>query len=100
MTGHYMAASQVSLSDIDIQGEVKWHYVSDSSRHGFCPECGSQIFWRNDKNDFLSVTAGSMQDTSRLEVAGHVFVGEKGDYYQISDDEKRFICWDDSIAHS
>jgi len=99
MTGHYMAAAQVNLNDIEIKGEAKWYYVSDSSRHGFCPDCGSQIFWRNDKNDFLSITGGSMNDTSSLDVAGHVFVGEKGDYYEISGDEKRYICWDNSIQH-
>ena len=100
MTGHYMAAAQAELNEIEINGEPKWYYVSESSRHGFCPDCGSQMFWRNDKNEFLSITAGSMHDTKKLQVAGHVFVGEKGDYYQISSDEKRYICWDDSIPHS
>lgn len=100
MTGHFMAAAQVNLSDIEIKGEAKWYYVSDSSRHGFCPDCGSQIFWRNDKNDYLSVTGGSMNDTTSVELAGHVFVGEKGDYYQIPSDEKRYLCWDSSSHHS
>jgi len=95
-----MAASQVALSDIEITGEPKWFYVSDTSRHGFCPDCGSQTFWRNDKNEFLSVTAGSMHDSSKLEVAGHVFAGEKGDYYEIDPNEPRYMCWADSIAHN
>jgi len=100
MTGHYMAAAQVNLSDLSVDGEPKWYYVSESSRHGFCPDCGSQIFWRNDRNDFLSITGGSMNDTTNLHVAGHVFVGEKGGYYDIPGDEKRYICWDDTIQHS
>jgi hypothetical protein len=100
MTGHHMAAAQVSLNDIEIKGEAKWYYVSDSSRHGFCENCGSQVFWRNDNNDFLSITGGSIDDAPTLQVAGHVFVGEKGDYYEISGDEKRYICWDSTIQYS
>ena len=57
MTGHFMAASQVALEEIEIRGEPKWFYVSENSRHGFCPDCGSQLFWRNDNNPYLSVTA-------------------------------------------
>lgn len=97
MTGHYMAAAQVKLSNIEIEGEPKWYYVSALSRHGFCPDCGSQLFWRNDNNDFLSITGGTIDGASNLKVAGHVFVGEKGDYYEISGDEKRYICWGSSI---
>jgi hypothetical protein len=100
ITGHYMAAAQVNLSNIEIEGEPKWHYVSALSRHGFCADCGSQVFWRNDNNDFLSITGGSIDGASNLKVAGHVFVGEKGDYYEISGDEKRYICWGSSIQHS
>lgn len=99
MTGHHMAAAQVDLANIKIQGEAKWFYVSEKSRHGFCPECGSQLFWRNDNNDFMSITGGTMNSSEGLDVSGHVFTGEKGDYYEISADEPRFICWDDSIKH-
>ena len=100
MTGHYMAAAQVKLADLELVGQPKWYYVSESSRHGFCSDCGSQIFWRNDNNEFLSITAGSMHDTSNLEIAGHVFVGEKGDYYQIPSHENGYICWGESIQHA
>jgi hypothetical protein len=99
MTGHYMAAAQVNLNDIEIKGEPQWYYVSDSSRHGFCGDCGSQMFWRNDSNDVLSITGGSINQAPTLKVAGHVFVGEKGDYYDISSNEKRYIRWDSSIKN-
>jgi hypothetical protein len=95
-----MAAAQVDLGDIDIVGEPKWYYVSKNSRHGFCRDCGSQILWRNDSNDFLSITGGGMDSSIGLEISGHVFTGEKGDYYEISDKHPRFVCWDDSIEHA
>ena len=89
-----MAAAQVDLDNIEIDGEPKWFYVSESARHGFCPDCGSQIMWRNDKNSFMSLTAGCMDNTEDLEIACHIFCEEKGDYYQIPESESNFSRWD------
>ena len=88
-----MAGAQTDLDQIEINGEPKWYYVSDKSRHGFCADCGSQMFWRNDENPFLSVTGGSLDDSSDLVVKGHIFVEEKGDYYSIADSETQFQTW-------
>lgn len=78
-----MAAAQADLEQIQINGEPKWHYVSDSARYGFCSNCGAHLFWRNDNNPYLSVTGGSLDDASGLSVAGHIFTAEKGAYYQL-----------------
>ncbi len=78
-----MAACQVELSDITIEGEPKWFYVTERARHGFCPDCGSQMFWRNDENQYMSLTAGCMNNTVGLDDKGHIYVAEKGDYYQL-----------------
>ena len=93
MTGHFMAASQVDLDDIHIQGKPKWYYVSENSRHGFCSDCGSQIFWRNDNNPYMSLTAGCMDDTAGLETKGHIFVAEKGQYYELPSNEEQAEQW-------
>jgi len=87
-----MAASQVGLDEITIVGQPKWFYVNEQSRHGFCPECGSQLFWRNDKNDFMSITGGSM-DNAELPNRGHIFTSEKGAYYDIPNDEIQCSTW-------
>jgi hypothetical protein len=88
-----MAAAQADLDKIEISGEPKWYYVSEKSRHGFCPDCGSQMFWRNDDNQYLSITGGSLDDSSELEVKGVIFVKEKGDYYLIPEDELQYQTW-------
>ena len=93
MTGHFMAASQVNLDDIKINGEPKWFYVNQRSRHGFCPDCGSQLFWRNEENSYMSITGGSMDDTQGLSNKGHIFVAEKGAYYQLPEDEQQSDRW-------
>jgi len=96
MTGHFMAAAQVPMDHMHISGEPKWYYVSEQSRHGFCPECGSQLFWRNDSNDYMSVTGGSIDggctgDT--LVNKGHIFTSEKGNYYEIPSEEVQSDRW-------
>ncbi len=88
-----MAASQVPLEQIEISGEPKWYYVNDRSRYGFCPRCGSQLFWRNDDNDYMSVTGGSMDDSTELPNKGHIFTGEKGAYYEIPQHEAQCETW-------
>ena len=95
MTGHYMAAAQADLDKISISGEPKWYYVNDSSRYGFCPDCGSQLFWRNDNNPYLSITGGSLDDSSNLEARGHIYTGEKGHYYQLPPEVEQYVTWND-----
>lgn len=95
MTGHYMAASQVHLEDIDIKGEPKWYYVNERSRHGFCPNCGAQMFWRNDENDTISITGGSLNNTEGLLNKGHIFVAEKAAYYDLPKHEGQSDAWPD-----
>ena len=90
MTGHFMAASQVDLNKIIIQGNPKWYYVSNKAKHGFCPNCGCQMFWYNKDNNYLSVTLGSVNDSKNLTHRQHVFVSEKGSYYKIDPQHIQF----------
>lgn len=91
-----MAAAQVALDQIEISGEVKWYHVNKRSRHGFCPNCGSQLFWRNEENQYMSVTGGSLDDSSGLGDRGHIFVCEKGGYYELSADDVQSMTWPES----
>ena len=93
MTGNFMAASQVQLDQIKITGEPKWFYVGKKSRHGFCGVCGSQMFWFNECNDYMSVTLGCVNDTKHLKPKQHIFTSEKAKYYDISDGYPQFLKW-------
>ena len=90
MTGHYMAACQATRDKITIVGKVKWHYTHEGSRHGFCNNCGAHMFWQNDTRPTISVTAGSLDDAKDLTVRHHIFIEEKGCYYEINDNEPKF----------
>jgi hypothetical protein len=43
------------------------------------------MFWINPSRPTMSVLAGNIEDTSGLDVKGHIFVSEKADYYDITD---------------
>lgn len=85
LTGHYMAACRAKKSDVTIAGGVKWTAVSENSEHGFCEECCGPLFWRNKTRDTISIMPTNLASTKGLEAKGHVYVSEKGDYYEIDD---------------
>ena len=87
MTGHFMAATAARHADFRMvtDGGLKWFAASQEAQRGFCAHCGSTLFWQGVGRDYLSIAAGTLDDSSGLEVAGHIFVADKGSYYEISD---------------
>ena len=85
MTGHLMAATAARRADFRLlsDGELKWFESSREARRGFCGRCGSTLFWEGVGLDRISIAAGSLDDTRGLTIACHIFVADKGDYYQI-----------------
>ena len=91
-TGHYYAATNVADADIAIEGadNVSWYAASAFARRGFCRTCGSALFWKPIDNDYVSVMAGAFDRPSGLKGESHIFVADKGDYYEIGDGLPQF----------
>ena len=91
-TGHFVAATQVGDGDIAIsgQGALKWYGASQDARRGFCGTCGSVLFWKHKDMDKTSVMAGAFDTPSGLVGESHIFVSDKGDYYDICDGLPQF----------
>jgi hypothetical protein len=87
MTGHVMAATAARRADFCLvsSGELAWYASSPEARRGFCARCGSTLFWEGGGRDYLSIAAGTLDDASGLAVACHIFVDDKGHYYEITD---------------
>lgn len=85
VTGHYLAATAARRSDFRLLEDcgLKWYDSSSEARRGFCGNCGSTLFWQPHGRDYLSIAAGSLDDSSALTTACHIFVADKGRYYQI-----------------
>ena len=84
-SGHHVAATSCARGDIAVKGDVTWYQSSPTARRGFCDACGSNLFW-DGAGENLSVFAGTLDGATGLQLAGHIFCADKGDYYEITDD--------------
>lgn len=82
-SGHVWAA--ILPAALTITGTPKWFRASDFARRGFCGTCGSSLFWQRDGSDIIDVAAGAIDMPTGLKLLGHIFVADKGDYYDIAD---------------
>ncbi len=91
-TGHFYAATSVEDGDLNIlQGDtLKWYAASDQAKRGFCGECGAGLFWKRNDSSTTSILVGSMDGDTGLRIERHIFVADKGDYYDIEDGLPQF----------
>ena len=101
MTGHVMAATAARHADFRMvsEGELAWYDSSAGARRGFCTRCGSTLFWQGAGRDYVSIAAGTLDDSSGLRIACHIFTADKGSYYEITDaapqvrDGRHSVSW-------
>lgn len=86
-TGHFLASTNVADDKLEVTGaeKVTWFHSSDDAKRGFCSLCGSGLFWKHGKLDYTSILAGTFDKPSGLVGKSHIFVADKGDYYEIND---------------
>jgi hypothetical protein len=85
-SGHHAAATGARREDIAIEGEVAWYESTPGTiRRGFCPVCGSNLFWDRMASPKLDIWAGTIDGATGLRLVGHIYVADKGDYYAIAD---------------
>jgi len=75
----------VQTCALPICDSLKWYQSSENAKRGFCVECGSALFWKNGDDPHTSILAGSIDGETNLKLAEHIFVADKGDYYEIND---------------
>ena len=85
-SGNYWASTCVERADIDITGPVTWFASSAVARRGFCRTCGCNLFWWHNDESSLSFSLGAIDGATGIRPAKHIFVADKGDYYDIADD--------------
>ena len=88
-SGHFLAAVNVRRNALKIDGSdnVTWYQSSDKVQRGFCSVCGSSLFWNPtiEGYEFTAVAMGLFESPTGTRIAKHTFVGDKGDYYEITD---------------
>ena len=89
-SGHYSAGTDVKRDSLNIHGDenLTWFASSEKVRRGFCATCGSSLFFDpldHLKHDWIGVCMGAFDDATQTQLAIHIFVSQKGDYYKICD---------------
>ncbi len=86
-SGHVWVSAVTAQDALTLtaQDSLRWYRASDSASRGFCGTCGSFLFWKHDDEDTISVALGSIDPPTNLTLARHIFVADKGDYYDITD---------------
>lgn len=86
-SGHYWASANIARDAIVISGEdqVRWYRSSERVRRGFCPHCGSVLFWEIEGKSMIAVAMGAFDKPTGTRLDMHIFVADKGDYYDIAD---------------
>ena len=86
-SGHYVAATQIDRDKVEISGgdALSWFSATSHARRGFCRICGTHLFWEPAGSARLSIWMGCLDEPTGIRLADHIFVAEKGDYYEIAD---------------
>ena len=84
-SGHYWAAVQVMDDELYITGTPRWYAASPTAKRGFCPTCGSFLFWKGKGDPDTGIALGALDGVTGLRLGRHIFTADKGDYYEITD---------------
>ena len=86
-SGHYFASTDVEKDRLTLKGveNITWFQSSEKVRRGFCTTCGSSLFWDPPHRDWIAVAMGAFDGSTGTGLNKHIFVAEKGDYYEIAD---------------
>ncbi len=88
-SGYQVAATRVAESKVTISDPehlLTWFRSSDIAQRGFCGRCGSQLFWKRDWHEKISIHAGSIDGETGLKVKAHIYTDDAGDYYALPED--------------
>ncbi len=84
-SGHVWSSGWTPEDAVSITGEVRWFDAVGTAKRGFCPICGSFLFWSAHDGDTISFAMGALDGPTGLSLEKHIFVKDKGDYYDITD---------------
>ncbi|MEO0917242.1 MAG: GFA family protein [Pseudomonadota bacterium] len=89
-SGHVWASAFVPDEALDVSGTPRWYQSSDKAKRGFCPTCGSFLFWKHADERHVSFSLGALDGPTQARLEKHIFTDSKGDYYDITDEVPQF----------
>lgn len=84
-SGHYSASFDAEAAAVDwLARQVAEHQSPGGGVRGFCPTCGSGLYFRAADGAF-SLEAGAVENPTGGQMSCHIYVADKGDYYELTD---------------
>jgi hypothetical protein len=95
LSGHYSASFDADEGDVEwlARTTVREYETPGHGRRGFCADCGSSLYFRAADGAF-SVGAGVVNGPTGGRLAVHIFVADRGDYYDLDDGLPQLAGWD------
>lgn len=92
LSGHHWAATNAPFDQLTFTEDrgLKWYTSSDWAKRGFCCECGSSLFYRQNGETGIGIAAGCFDTPTGFKAGKHIFTKDKGDYYHIAQDAPHF----------
>ncbi|MEL7116054.1 MAG: GFA family protein [Pseudomonadota bacterium] len=86
-TGHFEVSTEIDRSQLRISRaeDLRWYQSSTKVRRGFCGTCGASLFFDPPHVHWIAVAMGALETPTRTTIEKHIFVADKGDYYEIAD---------------
>jgi hypothetical protein len=81
--GAFTAVDREAFRVTEARG-LKWHVVSPTVKRGFCVECGSSVLFDEATLPKMGICAGTLDPPTGIREKAHIYVGSKGDYYEIA----------------
>lgn len=87
MSGHLWASTHAPYAALRFREDtrLKWYQSSHWAKRGFCRDCGTSLFYRMNDEEGVGIAAGCLDLPTGLKISKHIFVKDKGDYYEITD---------------
>ena len=94
-SGHFVCATRCAEGDLALVVDrgLTWYESSPTARRGFCRICGGNLFWKPEAGGSISIMAGTLDGPTGLSISRHIFVADKGDYYEIGDGKPQHPAW-------
>lgn len=91
-TGHHFATIEAGREKFRLlrDATLAWYQASPIARRGFCKACGSVLFWDKFDAPAIDILAGSIEGELGVGIMAHIFVADKGDYYDIAGDAPHY----------
>lgn len=71
------------------EGKVTVYQSSAWGQRHFCSSCGSHLFYTAPSAGYIGVSAGTLDDQSKLALTTEIFIDCKPDYYDFANTTKR-----------